>query len=307
MIFDLVLLAMSKLRLKPDQPITYYHVMTRTAQKSFLMEDATFKEQVARIIHDFAGIYYVEIVGWCLMDNHYHLAVKVLKPQQDNDDLERRFNLLQGHLKQPKKWRKWLDPEIYYRRFTDLSKYMWEINRRIAIAFNTKHKTWGHFWGARFKSKVVEDQAALLRVLAYIEQNPVRAGLVELPSLYPHCSAGRIKQALVLGQRTKAPGVDWLADLWEEDRAQAYLTWTDRLAQLIHHPKIAAARNDTSSILPQIAYSELEKTCAEIRAGTPSDWSTAGYGSPEFVNELKGWQKAKSNQHAPNRRRSVVV
>ena len=277
---------MSKTRLKPDQPTTHYHVMTRCAQKAFLIQEDTFKEEVAGIIHDFAEIYFVDVHGWTVLDNHYHLAIKVTKPQKDTTDLERRFNLLQAKLKRPKKWRKWLDPKKYYRRFTDLSKFMWEINRRIAVAYNNNHQTWGHFWGARFKSKVIEDEAALLRVLAYLEQNSVRAGLAEEPSSYPHCSAGRMKQELAAGQQPVGPAISWFATLLEKYRAPAYLAWNDYLAYLIHYPEKATIHPPSDVIMAQFRKKEVDEICTELRAGTPSDWSTPGYGSPTFVKHL---------------------
>ena len=229
---------MPTLRIKPDWPITYYHVMTRTSQKAFLLQDPAFKEEVTRIIHTFAQIYYVEVQAWVIMDNHVHLGLKILKPEPDVTDLKRRFQLLQAQLKHSQKWRDWYKNK-YYQRLTNLSAFMWEINRRIAVSFNRQQHTWGHFWGARFKSKVVENEDAMMRVLSYIEQNPVRAGLVAKPSDYVHSSVGRIKQDIERGRAPKAPKLAWLRDLLEKDRAPAYLAWNDYLALMLHRPEKA--------------------------------------------------------------------
>ena len=291
MVLGLFLAVMQKPRMKPDQPIPHYHVMSRTAQKSFLLEDDAFKEKVARIIDTFAKIYYVEVKGWTTMSNHVHLGLKVMKPQLDAADLEQRFNLLQAQLKRPRKWRKWHERQ-YYRRFTDLSKFMWEINRRIALAYNRAHGTWGHFWGARFKSKVIEDEESLLKVLSYIELNPVRAGLAEKPSDYAHCSAGRMRRDLERGKPLRGPDIAWFANLLEEDRAPAYIAYNDYLAYLIHHPEKATVPAPSKLIVSQFGKKDLKEICADLRAGTPSDWATPGYGSPAFMREMRVEQKA---------------
>ncbi len=54
--------------------------------------------------------------------------------------------------------------------------------------FNQRHKRKGYFWGDRFKSVIIETGEALLNCLAYIELNPVRAGLVQRPEEYRWCS-----------------------------------------------------------------------------------------------------------------------
>ena len=50
------------------------------------------------------------------------------------------------------------------------------------------HRRYGTLWAERFKSVLIEDTAACLRtVAAYIDLNPVRAGLVEDPKNYRFC------------------------------------------------------------------------------------------------------------------------
>jgi hypothetical protein len=80
----------------------------------------------------------------------------------------------------------------WHKRFSDLSKFMWDLNRFIAWSHNKGAKTWGHFWGARYKSHLVEPGEHLLTVMKYIDLNPVRAGMVEKPEQYHYSSAGRL-------------------------------------------------------------------------------------------------------------------
>ena len=48
----------------------------------------------------------------------------------------------------------------------------------------------GYFWSERFKSVIVENGETLINCLAYIDLNPVRAGLVKRPEEYRWCSLG---------------------------------------------------------------------------------------------------------------------
>lgn len=95
--------------------------------------------------------------GWivhtyCLMPNHYHLIVEATRP--------------------------------------DLSKGMHRLNGRYARRFNIRYDRSGHLFQNRFSSYVIEDEEHFERALAYVRDNPVRAGLCERAGEWPwaHCS-----------------------------------------------------------------------------------------------------------------------
>ena len=70
----------------------------------------------------------------------------------------------------------------------DVSAFMKELKQRFSIWYNHTHKRYGTLWAERFKSVLVEGSAAALRtVAAYIDLNPVRAGLVNDPKDYRFC------------------------------------------------------------------------------------------------------------------------
>ena len=52
-----------------------YHVMSRTALDGFPFKD-TEKDEIVRIVRKFSSIYFVEVLGYCIMDNHFHLYIK---------------------------------------------------------------------------------------------------------------------------------------------------------------------------------------------------------------------------------------
>jgi hypothetical protein len=59
----------------------------------------------------------------------------------------------------------------------DLSVFIKELKGRFAQWYNQRHDRYGVLWAERFKSVLLEGGQALAAVAAYIELNPVRAGL----------------------------------------------------------------------------------------------------------------------------------
>ncbi len=72
--------------------------------------------------------------------------------------------------------------------WASLSEYVKEIKQSFSRWYNKRHGRKGFFWGERFKSVLVENGDSLVNCLAYIDLNPVRAGLVERPEDYRWCS-----------------------------------------------------------------------------------------------------------------------
>ena len=61
---------------------------------------------------------------------------------------------------------------------------------RFTRYYNKKHNRRGYFWGERFKSVIVQDGRTLVNLLAYVDLNPIRAGIVRRPEEYRWCSLG---------------------------------------------------------------------------------------------------------------------
>ncbi len=75
-------------------------------------------------------------------------------------------------------------------KLSSLSEFMREIKVGFARFYNRRHNRRGYFWGDRFKSVIVENGETLINCLAYIDLNPLRAGLVERPEQYRWNSLG---------------------------------------------------------------------------------------------------------------------
>jgi hypothetical protein len=79
----------------------------------------------------------------------------------------------------------------YFReKLSSLSEFMREIKVGFARYYNRRHNRRGYFWGDRFKSVIVDKGETLVNCLAYIDLNPLRAGLVKRPEDYRWNSLG---------------------------------------------------------------------------------------------------------------------
>jgi putative transposase len=70
-----------------------------------------------------------------------------------------------------------------------LQKMMQGITLCYTQHINRKYDRTGRLWESRYHSSIVDKEAYLWTVARYIEQNPVRAAIVENPQDYPYSSA----------------------------------------------------------------------------------------------------------------------
>jgi len=78
----------------------------------------------------------------------------------------------------------------YLKRMHDLSEFMRGLLQRYTRWFNKNHGLRGTLWEDRFHSVIVESGLAAKTMAAYIDLNPVRAGMVEDPADYRWSSYG---------------------------------------------------------------------------------------------------------------------
>ena len=92
----------------------------------------------------------------------------------------------------------------YTRRMHDLSEFMKSLLERFTKWFNRMHSRTGTLWEDRFKSLIVESGVAARTMAAYIDLNPVRAGMVEDPADYRWSSYGEAVGGGAKGNGKKA-------------------------------------------------------------------------------------------------------
>ena len=166
---------------------TAYHIMSRTALDGYPIDDVD-KDFFVSLVVKLSKLYFVEVLGFCIMDNHFHILAR-MQPDvtYSDDDLKKRLAVFYE-----KEAVFFEDGQLPYFRekLTNLSEYVRDIKVRFTRYFNKRHGRRGYFWGDRFKSVIVENGETLINCLAYIDLNPVRAGLVDRPEDYRWNSIG---------------------------------------------------------------------------------------------------------------------
>ena len=173
-------------RMVLNDETTVYHVMSRTALDGFPLGDIE-KDFMLDLIKRYSVLYLVEILGFCLMGNHFHLLVKMLPEYKfTDDDIKKRYVGFYGDD------RVFTDGQIPSLRskLSSLSEFVREIKVGFARYYNKRHNRRGYFWGDRFKSVIVDKGETLINCLAYIDLNPLRAGIVSRPEDYRWNSLG---------------------------------------------------------------------------------------------------------------------
>lgn len=128
-----------------------HHITQRGNYRQNVFEDDSDKRKYVEFIREYSEKYGMKIYAYCLMSNHVHFIAAPVK----EDSLAMTF------------------------------KYS---NMRYSSYFNKKNKRSGHLWQGRFYSCPLQFEHAL-EALRYVERNPVRARMVELPWEYEWSSA----------------------------------------------------------------------------------------------------------------------
>ena len=250
---------------------SFYHCISRVVDRRIVFH-AEEKEVFRSILRKLEGFSGVRVATYCLMGNHFHLLLEVpdreAMPKLDAERLLEMLPLLYDgtaveqvarELESARKAgsRSWEEEilERYERRRGDLSMFVKMLKQRFSIFYNRRSGRVGTLWEDRFRSVLLEGGEETLRtVAAYIDLNPVRAGLAERPEDYrwsgygEACGAGRgaekARAGLVsitreglenpaafeeveTGAATEAAGHGRLPDWAEAQRRYRLLLYTD--------------------------------------------------------------------------------
>jgi REP element-mobilizing transposase RayT len=182
-----------------------YHCISRIVDRRFVLGEAERENfrMFMRMYENFSGC---RVLSYCVMSNHFHLLLEVPPmPAGGISDtvLLQRLAAIQSAdfvaavAKELREARKRGDDAMaaaIRRRFTyrmhDLSQFMKSFLQRFTRWFNRTHGRQGHLWEERFKSVIVESGIAARTMAAYIDLNPVRAGMVADPAQYRWSSYG---------------------------------------------------------------------------------------------------------------------
>ena len=126
-----------------DDQSTVYHVMSRTALDGFPLGDVE-KDFMLDLIRRYAGLYLVEILGFCVMGNHFHILVKVIPEYKYSDEeILKRYIDFYGD---ERIFADGLIPSLRL-KLSSLSEFMREIKVGFARFYNRRHTPAGIFLG----------------------------------------------------------------------------------------------------------------------------------------------------------------
>ena len=161
------------------------------------------KEWIGQRLKELDQIFAISVGGFSIMDNHLHflLRIDVEKASQWSAmEVTRRWMTLyppRGADRKPAKVTEeflklkaenaaWV--EETRKRLASLGWFMKCLKEPLARIANKQDGCTGAFFEGRYKSIAILDEESLLSVCAYIDLNPVAAGIVALPEESPHTS-----------------------------------------------------------------------------------------------------------------------
>lgn len=215
----------------PDYlPKAYYHCVSRIVNRDFVLGTAE-KEHFLRLMRLYESFGHLRVIAHCVMSNHFHILVEV--PKRPPDEELPSDEALVAHVGNTlgKKASAALAWELnhlrkigattaaealrgkWFARMWDVSAFMKSLKQRFSQWFNRRHKRCGTLWEDRFRSVLVQGEAPALKAMAaYIELNPVRAGICDDPKDYRWSSHGEAVSGGFRG-RTNREILRWLVSI----------------------------------------------------------------------------------------------
>lgn len=193
----------------------WYHCISRCVRQAWLcgIDPVTGRDYshrkgwIEQRIRQLAEVFAIDIAAYAVMDNHYHIVLRVDRDKAESWNQQevltrwaKLFSLPKYILDVQKRLKHGEDVpdalcqtvdeaiETYRKRLYDISWFMRILNESIARMANKEDRVKGRFWQGRYKSQAILDEAALVAVMAYVDMNPLRAGIVEHVEQSQHTS-----------------------------------------------------------------------------------------------------------------------
>lgn len=182
------------------QDTPYYHCISRCVRRAYLCgnDEASgqnFDHRKAWLVVEMkrlASCFAIDICAYAVMSNHYHVVLFVNQSKAlewPDEEVIRRWTelfprnaaLVSTLLANQKSSvaRKQLKNtvQLWRERLQDISWFMRCLNEPIARRANKEDECTGRFWEGRFKSQALLDERAVVTCMAYVDLNPIRAGI----------------------------------------------------------------------------------------------------------------------------------
>ena len=255
----------------PDHSM-HYHLVSRCVRGAWLCgfdpiretdyshRRSWLEERLRRLSNAFA----VNLIAYAILSNHFHLIVffdplvaarwskaevvrrwvMAFPPEGGETDRKLRRLARRELLKDPARI------EQCRKRLGDLSAFMQHLKQPIARRANAEDGVTGHFFEQRFYSGALLSETAVLAAMAYVDLNPVRAGIAREIDDYDQVSITRRLEAL-------------------ENAPEKLEKLLEPLGQgLADVPEISTAAKQISPIVPRIS---LGGYVAQLRALNDGD------------------------------------
>ncbi len=225
-----------------------YHLISRVVDRRFVLGDGEREHfrMLMRMVENFSGC---RVLSYCIMSNHFHILLEVPPMPEGgltDGEFEKRLLATQTEASVAEVMKRLATAraegredeadeilESYTYRMHDLSEFMKSLLQRFTRWFNRTHQRTGTLWEERYKSVIVEGGVASKTIAAYIDLNPVRAGMVKDPAEYRWSSYGEAIGGGAKGNGKKARaglvralrahrGVGADAGLWANEVSREY-------------------------------------------------------------------------------------
>ena len=177
---------------------TYFHLISRCVRRAFLCGKDKHsgkrfdhrKRWLEKRLFKLSELFFVDLYGYAIMSNHYHLVVQTRPDemlQVSDEEIAMRWCQLFPRRNESSTQR--IEDickikervTIYRHRLCDVSWLMRCLNEGLARRSNKEDGCRGRFWEGRFRSQLLLDESAVYTCMAYVDLNPVRAGIARTP------------------------------------------------------------------------------------------------------------------------------
>ena len=210
----------------------HYHVISRCVRRQFLcgIDSSTGRDfshrrdWIRARVFELQEAFAIDVCAYAVMSNHFHAILSVDQERAlewEPEEVARRWMKLFGGNPLVRSFvagerlseaqRAVVETRIaeYRRRLYDISWFMRCLNEPIARWANAEDNVTGRFWEGRFKSQALLDEAALIAAMAYVDLNPIRAGMAETPEKSDYTS---IQQRILEQRRSDSEDADVLPE-----------------------------------------------------------------------------------------------
>jgi REP element-mobilizing transposase RayT len=208
------------------QETQHYHCVSRCVRRGWLYgydeysgKDFSHRKQwIIDRMSTLTAVFAIDICAYAVMSNHYHLDLFVdIQRAKGFDDREVVRRWTQIH-KLPELVCRYLETDVslaeqdaaksiidtWRKRLMDVSSFMKEMNEHLARRANAEDRCTGRFWEGRFRCQALLDDAAILTAMAYVDLNPIRAGIAATPEESEYTSIHQRIQSMQ-GQPIEGP------------------------------------------------------------------------------------------------------